>query len=78
MPVLINCSWCGKTMGSMPINKIRDWTEGEVCKSCLAKKAATEAAFNGVIDKIKGKADMLMREAEPMIKDAIAKIAQED
>lgn len=78
MAVLFNCSWCGKTMGSLPFNKVNDWTDGDVCKSCLAKKKDTEEAFSNVIEKVKGKADRLMREAEPMISEAIKKIAEQE
>ena len=77
MAVLFNCTWCGKTMGSLPFKKVNDWTDGDVCKSCLAKKQATEDAFNGVIEKVKGRADRLMREAEPMIREAVQKIAEQ-
>lgn len=78
MAVLINCSWCGKTMGTTTIQGIRDWTDGDVCKSCLAKKDATFKAFEAVIEKTKGRADRLMRDAEPMISEAIKQIAEQE
>lgn len=77
MAVIINCSWCNKTMGSIELDRIKHWDKGEVCDECLAKKDQAINAFNGVVEKVKDKATRLEWDAKIMLEEEIKKIAQE-
>lgn len=77
MPVVINCSWCNKTMGSIALENIRDWDKGEICGECLGKKDDTVKTFESVVARTKAKADRMYNEALQMLEREIKKLAKE-
>ena len=44
MAVNFTCDWCNKTMGSVPVSKMKDFIQehGEICKECIEKKKSLE------------------------------------
>jgi hypothetical protein len=57
------------------LDKIKDWDQGEICKECLDKKAKVEKMFVNIVERTKGKANMLHDEAYAMLEKEIKEIA---
>lgn len=76
MSVIINCSWCNKTMGSIELDRIKHWDKGEICDECIEKKDRAEVAFKNVVERVRDKAQRLEWDAKEMLEKEIKEIAK--
>jgi hypothetical protein len=78
MPVVINCSWCNKTMGSVALSKIKDWDKGEVCDECVKKKDETLKVFESAVERTKNRLNLYREEAVKQLESEIKALAAKE